>query len=1071
MPGSIAKGIQQNLGLEDEPVAQKADGTAGRTALLFDRCVMKNIQKKHIIWGIVSVVLIVIAIVATCVAQYWNTVLVTFFGTVGGGASGTAATDENGEAIDTEYYKSDYTGSDGKLDTAKLQEADNALNLQMAEEGSVLLYNNDALPLDVSTEKNVSVFSISSRSWLTGGAGSGAVTLGTTSNVKTSLESAGFVVNPTLWDFYGTMSKYGRGAGTTAGGGGEVGDWKINEVPQSEYTNDVKTSYSSYNDAAVVIIARSGGEGGDLPRDMSNFDGTADEHYLQLNSDEKDMLTALKSAGFKKTIEDLNMANAFQMEFLSNANLDTYGVDAVITLPGTGTNGLEALGELLSGAVNPSGRTVDTYVYDNMSAPAMQNFGWNVYTDASGKVLDYSFVNYAEGIYVDYKYYETRYEDSVLGAANVGTYSYADTVYAPFGYGLSYTSFEYSDYTLTLADGSAISADTEITPDTELKASVTVTNTGSAAGKDVVEFYFQSPYTDYDKTNGVEKSASELVDFYKTDILAAADANGENGGSEVASVTFKVSEMASYDSTQAKTYILDPGTYYVTAATDAHQAVNNILLQKAEDAGTEYTLVGEGSADLAAGLDISGTEGEPIKVSTDAGDLEVTNEFDNAKAEDAAYLSRSNWTAMDGDGLKYATGTTKLTGSDTSDAAKGKQYTAGTRQVTDSTLASLQASGWSNSGRPSSKDDSSDVLYGQTLDFDMAYMVGASYDDERWETLVTGAKISELHKLFNNGAYNTHAISSINKPDTQDYDGPAGVSNYVNGQGGYGFCCEALIAATWSKDLAYRFGLLIGEDGLKLNTAGWYAPAVNIHRTPFSGRNYEYFSSDDVLSGMMGASVVKGAQEKGMYTYVKHFALNDQESYRSDYGNIATWAQEQAIRETYLHAFQITIEDGGAHAVMSSMNRIGTIRARGNYNLLTNVLRGEWGFEGMIITDYINSDSDDADQVLSAGGDLILNNPGIPLNDTSSNIIRHALQEAACHVLFVVANSMAMNGLAPGLTYKSGFAVYNFIIIAIWVVFAAAIAVWAVFIFKKKKGTGAGTDADAAETTGGSKAE
>lgn len=962
------------------------------------------------IWSVVFTIILGLVVAVNCVAIYWSTALTGYFGVIGEGGTG-----EN-------FFTSDYDSN------KQLQEAQSAKNLQIAQEGAVLMQNkNDALPLNVSTEKKVSVFSVSSVAFIVGGKGSGEVSSSSSGNggVKDSLESAGFEVNPTLWSFYlkKAQNGYGRGSGTAAGAGNEVGNWKIGEVPQKDYTQEVKNSYSNYNSAAIVIISRSGGEGGDLTTDMSAHGGQAGEHYLQLNTEEKDMFKAINEANFKKIIVIINSANSIEMGFI-----EEYGVDSCIWLAGTGVNGVMALGEILAGQVNPSGRLVDTYVYDNFSSPAMQNFGWNLYLNGNGNKSGYAYVNYGEGIYVGYKYYETRYEDKIYGVNNVGDYNYTNTVYRSFGYGESYTTFTYSDFSVNY------NAETK-----KFDVSVKVTNDGKQEGKAVVELYMQSPFTEYDKANGVEKSSVELVGFKKTSML---EKSGDLA-SETVKFSVDASCLASYDTNGEGTYIVDDGTYYFAIGNGAHDALNNILSAKGKTVadGMDYN----GDANMVKTYVQSTFDRTTYKTSTTNKTIE--NQFATAKAEDATYLSRTNWTAMDGfdkntktGGLSYSTGTT------TDKSSDNKTLTAGSRTISLKESSIFASKGWNASLRPASTINSNPVTVGAEHVYNLLDLRGVDYDDEKWDVLLDSLKVSEMHLLFQKAGYSTQAIESIVKPRTYDYDSPAGISNFLNGNGGYGFCAECVIASTWNVELAEEFGKLIGEDGLKTKTNGWYAPAMNIHRTPFSGRNYEYYSEDSVISGAMGAATVKGAQSKGMYCYIKHFALNDQESNRAAYDCVATWAEEQAIREIYLKPFQITVEEGDAHAVMTSMNRIGATYARGHYGLLTEVLRGEWGFKGIIITDYVDDSSENADQILSAGGDCILNTGGVPLSATNNARIRNELRRATHNILYTVVNSSAMNS-SEG--YSAGFPIYGIILIVLDVITAVGLGLGIYFVVKR----------------------
>lgn len=933
--------------------------------------------------GLFALVLVAV-IVLNIVAVNYSTALELFFGEIGG--TKTAGYDSGDELLAAEIAFTD----------------------EVVDEGSVLMYNQNCLPLE--TGSSVSIFSQSCREWITNGTGSSAVATSDYSdrNLKTSLEQAGFSVNEVLWDFYG---ENGKGRGT--GGSGASADWSLNENPWSEVMASCGDSFAEYNDVAVMVISRTGGEGADCPREMSRYDGTAEEHYLELSSTEKEILRGIQENGFKKTVVIINAGNAIEMSFLDD---ETLGVDAVMWIGGTGYNGVEEVGRLLSGEVNPSGHLVDTYVNDSFSSPAIQNFGDNRYVDADGNLIGetYNYVNYGEGIYVGYRYYETRYEDCVMGTENTGDYNYGDVVRFPFGYGLSYTDFTWSDYAL------------QANEDGTLTATVTVTNSGDAAGKDAVEVYFQSPYTQYDKENGIEKAAVALGGFEKTDML-------EPGESQEISITFDADEVMKSYSTADGAYIMEAGDYYVTAAQDAHQAVNNILASKG------YT--------TADGMDASGETAmvgtyslaETKQITSDlATGAAIENRFDDVIAEDAVYLSRQNWSAMDDNGLVYGTGTAQ--GVSYSTDAEG---TVNTIVASKELKAQIDAKGWEASGRPESENDLSPAVVDTDNGMKLADLQGASYDDERWDSLIEQMKVSELHLMYQKAGFVTQEISSIQKPKTTDSDGPHGITNFISGYSCFGYPIEELLASTWNVELAQKYGEFIGEDGLRSNTQGWYAPAMNIHRTPFSGRNHEYYSEDGLFSGKMGAAAVQGAMSKGMYCYIKHYAINDQETNRS---SVCTWAQEQAIREVYLRPFEISVKEGGATALMASMNRIGYRYTKGSYALMTEILRNEWGFKGIAITDYTSQGDLIADQCLSAGIDLQLNTGSNKLTDTKSDYVRHALQDAAHHVCYAVVNSAAMSAAT-----ESGFPVYILLLVLMDIITAMGITGGEVLVIRSRR--------------------
>lgn len=931
-----------------------------------------------IVWAAVSLVIAIALIIGNVFAVRFDQILSDFFGRTGEGVSGGG----------DNAYVSDYKNKDAALD------AFTELNRETVREGAVLMHNKGgALPLDKGAK--VSVFGMSSALWMT----LDRIPQTKSAVFANSLEDYknGFEVNGELRKFYNTSKHTDWGQGDPKGSGDGEGNWKIDEVPQSEYTQKVKDSYSRYNDAAIIVISRGSGEGADLPRSMDRFGGSADRHYLQLTKEEDELFAAVQAAGFKKTVVVLHSAGAFQMDFMNK-----YDVDAVLWVAGTGVGGIDSIAPILAGDVSPSGKLVDTYVYDNYSSPAMQNFGDMRFVDADGRLTGYSYVNYSEGVYVGYKYYETRYEDAVLGAQNVGGYDYGKTVFAPFGYGLSYTDFDLSGF----------SAEYDEQADA-FEISVTVKNTGDRAGKEVVEIYSQSEYTDYDRQHGIEKPSVNLVGFAKTDEIKA-------GSTQAVEMTVPRSRLAVYDADGRGTYILDAGAHYLTAARDAHDAINNIL--KAKGASTD----GDGS--LTARFDYAEIDGETYSGG-------ASNRFSDASLNDAKYLSRSDWSAMDGKGvnwtemknssLTYAS-EIKSGVSNTTDKAKR----VNTAVVSAELLCKLKATGWASSGNPEDVNGYEAITVGADNGVMLAELVGVDYDDEKWQSLLDELDVETMHSLYKTGAYSTIGIDKINKPITHEYDGPEGL-HVTHGT------AELMISATWNRDIARRYGSINGSIGVLDKVNGWYAPGIDIHRTPFSGRNYEYFSEDAFLSGAFGAEITLGAQSKGLAVVLKHMALNDQETNRAANGSVATFCKEQAIREIYLRPFETAIKEGGALGIMSGMNRIGYTRSRSNYALNIGVVRGEWGFDGLIITDYNIMDAQESMACIAGGCNLQLYGAGNPLAETSSNGVRYMLRDAAHHVLYFVANSNALNGYTANTVYKKGVANYVLILAAVDI-FAAA---------------------------------
>lgn len=877
---------------------------------------MKKIQNKKplIVTNALVAILLVVVIALNGVAIYWGTALELFFGTVGGSST------------QSDTFTSSYGTSD------ELRVAQEKFAVTVVEEGAVLLKNeNQALPLSAGS----AVTLLGSQTWYNAGTGSGAIANKDYAHVTPvyALEQAGFSVNPS------------------------------------------RENYDGYQDAAIYIVSRTGGEGSDC-----TIDDPESSRYVQLTDAEKAELAVLNRAGFDKIILILNTSNALNMDFIDRAE---YGIDACLWMGVTGCNGLEALGPLLSGQANPSGHLVDTYLYDNMDNPAMQNFGTLLY---DGTEIPY--VNYVEGIYLGYKYFETRYEDVVMGTPNTGSYDYDSIVYRPFGFGLSYTSFQWSDYKLTENE------------DDTVTVQITVTNNGDRAGKDVVQIYFQAPYTDYDKENLVEKASVNLVDFAKTGLL-------EPGQSETVTITYDAQEcMKSYDGNKARTYIMDEGDYYITAAQDAHEAVNNILAAKG------YSV--DGSADMVGVYSVP----EFLTLDTDAATgAVVTNLFDDAVAQDCEYLSRQNWSRVE-EGITYLAPGTNI----------------------ENLVAHYNRASWAASGRPEEVNNTDAFTTGADNGLTISDMAGLAYDDPQWDQLLDQITITEMHDMFKRAGYTTAAIASIGKERTYDFDGPAGIVNYVSGWGSFGYPSEVVLASTWNVELAEEMGRLVGEDGMRADIQGWYAPSMNLHRTALSGRNFEYYSEDGVLSGLMGAAECRGAQSKGMMVYIKHFVINDQESNRT---TVCTWLTEQTLREIYLKPFEIAVKEGNASGLMGSMNRIGVRRTVGSYALMTQLLRGEWGFHGSVITDYMTYNSADADQIMAAGVNLILQTSEVPMSRTNTWVRRNALRESTHEVLYAVANSIAVDAGSVGIP------VYYFLLAGLDLLTLAGIVAAEVFAYRR----------------------
>ena len=667
------------------------------------------------------------------------------------------------------------------------------------EEGMVLLKNEDGLPLKEGAK--VSLLGQDSVDFVYGGSGSGSVDTSLALNLKEAMEASGFEVNETLWDFYdsGAGKDYRKSVPDETG----AGEFAVNEVPASVYTDDVKESFKDYNDAAVVCIGRSGGESADIPTEPL----ASGYKYLELDQNERDMLT-MACQNFDNVVVLVNANNAMELGFL---NEEAYkNVKACVWVGGVGQEGIKAVAEALAGKTNFSGHLADTYAYDSLSAPSAENIGDFTITN-SNVTNGNKYTVYSEGIYVGYRYYETRYEDAVMGSGNAGDYDYTSTVQFPFGYGLSYTDFKWSDYSV------------EDKGDT-YEVSVTVKNTGDVAGKDVVEVYMQSPYTDYDKENGIEKSAVELVGFTKTDSI-------EPGKEQTVTVSVDKEVMKAYDAANAKTYVVDAGDYYFTAASDAHEALNNILAAKGYT--TENGMDADGNADMTYKTTVDSLDNTTYAKSTETGN-DITNQFADVDIryydDSFTYLTRSDWS-----------GTFPST------------YAEGNMTASDALLSDLQ---WDRSDDVVN-DGSSMPEFEKDSDKKVSDAKDASYDDEIWSELVSELSADRVMQLVRQGGYATIQADDIGLPATTDKDGTAGISGtLVGGQSAMAYPVEAVMACTWNTDLLYEMGLSLGEDSINTGVAGWYAPGVDIHRSPYSGRNFEYFSEDGFLSGQLAGNEV-----------------------------------------------------------------------------------------------------------------------------------------------------------------------------------------------------------------------
>ena len=951
------------------------------------------------------------------------------------------------EDLDLQYNKADYTAEE-------MAAVEQALNEEIVGEGVVLLKNDDNnMPFDEGT--TFSFFGRSStklmgNTWYDimlqmGFAGDPGTTL------RTTFTDRGFSVNETLWNFYdsGNGSSYGLGVGSVSYGDDE--DFSINECPLDVLESEPGLLNSAQGTVPVFVWGRKVGEGRDMPRSMYNHTDIPEDQaksYLEPDSVELEILTYLNE-NFDNVVLLVNSSAAMELGWVDQFE----NIKSIVYVPSVGNYGLYALADIFAGNINPSGRTVDTFAADALASPAAQNYGDYQYVDENGEMTKYNYVTYQEGIYVGYRYYETRYEDVVMGTGNAGDYDYASEVVYPFGYGLSYTTFDWSDF------NAAWDGDT-------CTVTVDVTNTGGVAGKDVVQVYVQSPYTDYDRANNVEKSAVQLVGFGKTDTL-------QPGQTGTVTVTFDREQLKAYDYTTAKTYILDAGDYYITAAANSHDAVNNVLSAKGYT--TENGMTAEGDASFTDVYTVAQMDTDTYSVDSATG-VAITNQFDFADSG-CTYLSRSDWQGTwpthDGEvSGQVSTWGNEINGSD------GASYTY-VKTISSEELAKLDSFDSLNPTDASSITDT--PVYGADNGLSLIDLRGKDYDDPLWEDLLDQLSPEDYQTIIATSGYGSAALDSVGKPFALDQDAATGLTG---GGTGVSYSGTIVLAQTWNQPLAERYGVMIGNQALIGGCVGWYAPAMNTHRTPFSGSNNEYYSEDGFLSGVIASATSRGAASKGMYTFIKHFAVNDQENHRGDrtgqYG-LATWSNEQAIREIYLLPFEMCVkndpvtlnyveEDGNGGyvnasrdyapvtAVMTSFNRLGYTWTGGCYNLLTNVLRTEWGFHGFVITDNANTGSPtfmNAYQMIEAGGDAALTTTEYAVwkFDQNSAADYHYGRQAMHNILYTVANSKVMMGLMPGSKFVTPMTMAEKILVGIDIAAAVIILALAYFIFRGFKPT------------------
>lgn len=977
----------------------------------------KNRPKKSkalVVWAIVTV----IVLLADCVGNYlvvglpgsMNSLLDKPMAAIGEAIDFKLSAGELGGLMDTLFGSQRPIYSDEVTSVYPTQKATNKaeafanaqeVNLKLAEEGFVLLKNeNAALPMNKGAR--ISVFSKNSVNLSYGGSGSGGFDTSNNKNLYESLNDAGFVTNPTLKNFYeSSQSGPVRTANSSDLDNGDNQKIATAETPQSKYTDAVKNSCADYSDAALVVITRIGGEGFDLPRYQSDSEGAVspDSHYLELDQNEIDLLTAVTDGTFKRVVVVFNTPSSFEATFLKDSAYAAFAdkIDAAVWIGFTGSNGITALGEILNGDVNPSGRLVDTWAADFTKNPSFANFGTGCLPDTTDKYDGgmYYSVDYEEGIYVGYRYYETR------GETDGEDWYNANVVY-PFGYGLSYTTFDW-----TVGDASA----SEIELGTTITVPVTVKNTGSVAGKEVVQLYASAPYT----LGGIEKAHKVLVGFAKTKLL-------QPGESETVTVSFDPYSAASYDYRDANSngfsgYELEAGEYTLYISRNAHESEKAIALNLA--------------ADVQIGTDPT-TDSEVVNRYTDS------ENFLDSDWQLDTMLSRADW-----------------------EGTWPTPQTAQQHAGTDRLYEEIRSEEHNN---PTDFDSEEYPWFGEEPTLTLrdllpsaeaeGYEPVVSYDDERWEELMMGCDEEEMIALINNGAYHTLAMESVGLPATIHGDGPSGFTCFMSKEQVNGTCqyvSEPVMASTWNINLMNELGEAIGEEGTIGDKAtgqpysSIYAPGVNIHRSPFGGRCSEYFSEDPFISGMMGAAEVQGIQSRGVLPTVKHFVANEQETHRSIGGDLS-WLSEQALREIYLKPFEYTVKLGETRGIMTSFNRIGTRWTGGDYRLLTEILRNEWGFNGLVICDFNTIPQYMIPRMMFyAGGSLDLATQQSAMwtdCDTSDAGDAIVLMRAVKDVMYALVNSNAMNAEVIGYNppiwqeYLHWINIGAFTLVGVWLVLA-----------------------------------
>lgn len=866
--------------------------------------------------------------------------------------------------------------------TEKTQKEAEELGKEIAGEGIVLLKNEDNL-LPMADNKKINVFGWASTNPIYGGTGSGALSDAyEVTNLISGLENAGISTNTELSDFYIDYEAERPEVGMWAQ------DWTLPEPPAETYSTELLENAREFSNIAMVVFSRPGGEHIDLPKNMTDMNYTNNSkeyedfpentHYLELSQSERNLMEMV-CENFDNVIVVYNGANTMELGFVNEHEQ----IKSALWVPGTGQNGFDSLGEILTGKINPSGKTADTFVADLTQTPTFQNFGSFTYDNMDEFKISEDdpfvpgavphFVNYTEGIYLGYRFYETAAEEGFL--------NYEDAVVYPFGYGLSYTSFVQEMSDIQMENGN-------------ISVNVSVTNTGNTAGKNVVQLYYTPPYTN----GGIEKSSVNLVAFDKTKEL-------KPGETETLTLTFSEQDMASYDYKNAKSYVLEAGDYEISLRSDSHTIIDTQVYNI--DSTITYSAENKRDTDKTAAV----------------------NTFEYAQGE-IEYLSRAN-------GFE--------------------NFEDATAAPTDFSMPEKSKDEFTNNSnwKPEENPDAEMPITGADNGLELIDLRGAEYEDPQWEKLLDQLTIKEMSNLVALGGYQTQPAKSVGKVWTIDCDGPASINNNFTRVGSIGFPSGVMIANSFNEELAHAFGSSIGAMADEMNVSGWYAPAMNIHRSAFGGRNFEYYSEDGLLSGKIAAQAVIGAEEHGVYAYIKHFAMNSQETHRWEM--LTEWANEQAIREIYLKPFEIAVKEGNAKAVMTSYNYIGNQWAGASESLLQTILRDEWGFHGFVLTDYFaDFGFMDAERFVYNGGDTSLANydagTNYITNTDNPTTVQH-MREASHNLLYTIVNSRAYE--AENL--NTGLLIWQIILIAVDMIAAVVVVLYEALrvrkVYKRKKET------------------